>query len=268
MSHVYTPKSVVLLEEIKSKSSAGILSKATYLLDGVKCYVKGNSVNTRGGHGHEPYSEATATIIARLLGLPHTKYVLSDKRHYPEIETFGGVEYVSVCEDYTPKGGQAQALYTILLSEYGDYREDTLLKYRQLFPLEPLYAMLTFDALIGNEDRHLGNIEILTYANGHKGLAPIFDNGGSLLALRQDNELHLAYNADAMDNSKPFKPMHMMQMKLIERQVIQPQNLSVLYENILHAIMPILLMLPSHRANAICASLKWRMIYLQRGMGL
>lgn len=45
-----------------------------------------------------------------------------------------------------------------------------------------LTLVLELDAFVLNDDRHFRNISILKYDNGGFGLAPIFDNGGSLLS--------------------------------------------------------------------------------------
>lgn len=56
---------------------------------------------------------------------------------------------------------------------------------------EQLRSMLVFDALIYNEDRHFGNFGLLR--NNHTGQsiapAPIFDNGLSLMAFADKDDL-------------------------------------------------------------------------------
>ena len=62
--------------------------------------------------------------------------------------------------------------------------------------LERFKSMLVFDALIGNEDRHMGNYGVLrdSATGAVKGMAPLFDHNVGLFAGAMPDEL----NVDAM----------------------------------------------------------------------
>lgn len=122
--------------------------------------------------GKEIYSERYASQILDVLGYNHTRY---------DVVKYRG-RLVSRCPLFTSK--QDMLLPIEVLS--GGNRLD-FLKLVEICKSKGLMAQLAeyiiIDALILNEDRHLGNFGILCDADTFeiKGLSPIYDNGVSLL---------------------------------------------------------------------------------------
>ncbi|MEX2459835.1 MAG: hypothetical protein WD469_00810 [Paenibacillaceae bacterium] len=228
--------------------------------------VKGNSVSNTGEIGYEPYSEVMASSIAKYLGLGHVGYSLMDAATFPEV-VVTGVGHVSVCANFVPNGWRTVSLdrylYAKLLYEPKDY----LQSYAKFLPVEPLYKLLVFDALIGNEDRHERNIDILLGSNGEEQLAPIFDNGASLLAWRSDKELLLAPSVGRLDKAKPLRSTHSKQINLVPIGLFPRVDLNQLQSGIVGAIEPMRSFIPERRFNAILAYLNWRVKYLDKVMG-
>lgn len=258
-----------LINTLSPHSSVGILSKAKYHINGVECYVKGNSINKKKVIGYEPYSEVMVSIIAEVLGFEHVHYDLMDAKLFPDIQTFGNIKHVSVCPDYKYMGyRKISSFYKYMVSSYGYDPDNHYIAFKELFPKEMdlLYKMLLLDAFVGNEDRHVRNIDIVNKSNNDIGIAPIFDNGASLLALRTDKEIAKSHVEFKIDKSKPFRMLHKQQIKLIDRPIISKVELGKIYNYIINRITPILLQLPKHRAEAIIHFLKWRIVYLKAGM--
>lgn len=258
---------IKLINKASTKTSRGILSKAWYWIDGKICLVKGNSLNAKGHIGYEPYSEVIASEIASVLNFDHITYKLMDASYFPEVEVTG-IKVVSVCENYTIKGFERYPLDRYIISKLGyepDNPDDYLTAYLTHLPALPLYQMLLFDAFIGNPDRHIRNIDIFTNGKESK-LAPIYDNGASLLAWVSPSDLGKARNEFSFDESKPFRSKHATQMKLLKLSLIQRQDPQGLYLEILNRMEPITSLLPSERKRAIENYLLNRMKYLEGGM--
>ena len=126
--------------------------------------------------------------------------------------------------------------------------------------------MLTFDAFIGNEDRHENNFDVIV-RDGKNYAPPIYDNGGSLLAWAMDEELTDTKLRYQFDKSKPFRSHHAQQIKLIDEPVLPVRDPDTLYTEIIQAISPILALLSEKRASAIRQYLKYRLHYLKAAMG-
>ena len=122
--------------------------------------------------GKEVYSELYASQILDLLGYPHAKY---------DIIKYRG-KLVSRCPLFTSKSE--------MLLPVEVFADTKSFSFRQLVAIcgehhlaEQLAQYIITDALILNEDRHLGNFGILCDADTFeiKRMAPIYDNGVSLL---------------------------------------------------------------------------------------
>lgn len=152
-------------------TTAGMLPKAWRLLesDGIYLYKGGSSgaANT----GNEPYSEYYACQIAQAMGLNPVMYelerwkgILASKcKLFTDIDT----AYVPIGRIVTSGGLKA------CLDYYSELGDDFL---------EAVRSMLVFDAVIYNEDRHMGNFGVLR--DNRSGAiiapAPLFDHGLSL----------------------------------------------------------------------------------------
>lgn len=130
--------------------------------------------------GKEPYSEFYAYQVAEKMGLKAVKYGLSKWKNKLcctcELFTSKDVSYIPAGKIIREGGIKAvMDFYKNLGEEY--YQE--------------LVSMLTFDAIILNEDRHFGNFGFLIDNKENKiiGTAPIFDNGMSLLFSAMESDL-------------------------------------------------------------------------------
>ncbi|MEC2463882.1 hypothetical protein P9X10_03045 [Bacillus cereus] len=258
---------IKLLQLVDSKTSRGNLPKGWYMINGGVYLVKGNfHPNTLLGHTYDPYSEAMATLIARRLNFEHINYMVVPKKYFPELDVYG-IEHVSICKKFTTEEEFTRPLKRYLVDKYGVSTEDSFEAYKRSLDPLPLYKMLVFDALIGNEDRHLYNIDIvINQRTGEERLAPIFDNGASLLSWVEDKDLQRAGYLNAIDKAKPFRTTHQKQIKLVDQKIFPKLDLELLYKAIIQDITPILRLMPEDRANAIPKFLKWRMRYIAKVM--
>ena len=256
---------IKLIRKDATATSLGCLSKAWYS-DGKNEYlVKGNILFNDGSSGYEPFSEYIASVVAKHFNLPHIEYTIM-KNTFKEVNTYN-LDYVSVCKRYVPPKGYQMlsalefmelALGKTVSSNYWEIYN----KINQDIP--SFLNMLVFDAMIGNEDRHLNNWDILIKGRENK-LAPIFDNGASLLAYIKDKDLKQEFKIGP-DKSKPFKDTHDKQTDLIKRRYpnyalcCTEQELSDRAQNILSEIKPVTDLL-GFRGNCIRRYLYNRIMY-------
>lgn len=267
------------IKKEETKTSRGMLSKAWYTLSFEQCIlkynsfntpvstylVKGNSSNKLGEIGYEPYSEAIASIIAKMLGLPAVWYELRPASMFPEVKVHG-IEHVSICDSYHPRYGSIASLHDFLIGRGAKEPIDYLEEYNKHFKDNLLYHLLAFDALIGNEDRHFGNIEVITSSDGNYRLAPFYDFGGSLLAWQRAVDIRGGARVGKFDRAQPFRTTHKVQIKLITEILYDKCDIDKFYEAVIEKIEPILQLLTEQRANCIKDYLRWRMKYLEKVM--
>lgn len=256
-------------------TNRGMLSKAWYEdpHDGSEYLVKGNtpgSVGSLGRVGYEPYSEVIAYQIAKFLGFPAVEYVLAEASAFKEVKAYK-VKHVSVCKSFLERGFKTRSLRKTVndLAEYnGVYvknSKEALVFLKELkVDLIPLYRILLFDALIGNVDRHMDNIDmVVDRRTGEMSFAPIFDNGASLLAWSFHPEYRLSGNTFFMDRSRPFKSTHKEQIKLIPYGIFKfPPSVELLPSLIETCLKPYRGLIPKSRYEAIERYLSWRIRYL------
>lgn len=258
---------IELVSEVSSTTSRGVLSKAWYKIDGRLCMVKGNSITPDGKLGYEPYSEVMASEIADILSFKHVDYWLADATLFPEVKTYD-LNYVSVCENYLDHKERVVKFEPFMLQKFGRILEpdEVLTVCRDYFGDDLLDKMFILDALIGNEDRHINNFEVIRRVGQPDLIAPIYDCGASLLAWRSDSELAIAGSVGRLDKAKPFRSSHSSQINLVKPGSIPYMNLDLLYKNILGAIEGTLSLLSERRSKAIKAYLRWRLKYLEKVM--
>lgn len=144
---------------------------------------KGGSERFANG-GLEPYMETFAAEIAKAMNLNHVPYKLTELH---------GVT-VSKCPLFTDENTGVISMYDALGAEY--FQTHSLNDPRTWETIGERYGMtqwedmLLFDAVIANEDRHLGNFGFLLDSNRNrlKGPAPLFDHGNSLFFSATDEE--------------------------------------------------------------------------------
>ena len=165
-----------------------IINNEVFLYKGSTSYL--GAINT----GMEPYSEYYAAQIAETLGYNHVKYNLDIWKD----------QVVSICPLFTTK--DISYVPIVLVIKSGGIK--SVFNYiKELGFQTDLSNLLLFDAITANQDRHFGNFGLLRDNNTGKyiGLAPIFDNGESLLskALPSDFENDTQFNI--LINSNEYK---------------------------------------------------------------
>lgn len=169
---------------IKSGGSIGMLSKTIITRGGKNYYVKISAYNKHHGvYGIESLSEVIASRLAKIMKIPCINMKLVDALITKDDNTFR--TYLCVSPDYK-KAGE-----TVVPFE-DDYElnaldKETPLEYvKRLGITESIYSMFIFDYVIANLDRHGANIELYEEI---KIMAPLFDNGNSLYATRDEKEI-------------------------------------------------------------------------------
>lgn len=145
--------------------------------EGKKYYYKLSNFDTiRGIYGHECMNEMVAQNVAEILQIPHLRYQLIHARIKVDEKQY--VTWLTVSEDFKKPGEHKltfETYYEMMSNRKGiwDFIEEQGMQqyFCQLF---------LFDYLICNRDRHGANIEVLE-RNGSYRLAPLFDNGVSLM---------------------------------------------------------------------------------------
>lgn len=157
----------------------GMLAKCWRRIDGnIELFKTG----TEGfaNSGLEPYSEFYAYQIADAMGIDAIKYNLARWNGY----------LCSTCKLFTDK----KTAYISVGRIVRDGGIEAVIKYYkdlgQKF-YDSFVDMVVFDALILNEDRHLGNFGVLVDSRSNKVLkpAPLFDHGLSLLCYAMKDDL-------------------------------------------------------------------------------
>lgn len=245
-----------LLEKQITATSRGMLSKAWYVDDcGRKYLAKGNSIDGVR-QGYEPFSEVIAYRVAKLLNLDAVEYVLAPKTMCPDVNTYVNMDFVSVCREF-PITGQRLTFDTLMLINCM-METDSFYAYMKLnLPIDYLCRLLTFDAFIGNADRHTNNIEFF-YRNGSYIGTPIFDNGASLLAWCDSRYVQSIKKGTKiyMDSSKPFKRTHTEQIKLLKRyfhydSLFHVENKDLFFDMLFSSCSDVFSKMPSYRVNGI-----------------
>lgn len=259
-----------LIYKHATKTSAGIISKGWYEHNGERFLIKGNTKNHL-----EPYSEVMASRIAILLGLEAMEYSLVEAHQYPEIKKFN-IPHLSICKTYMRESiNQSVSASKYIDAYYGKPVSDFWTAYlKSNLSAVRLFQMLTFDAFVGNTDRHLNNWDILVYNSGEVKEAPLIDSGASLLSQYNINDLNTNWKLGP-DKSKPFKPTHTQQMALVNKfrkkaignqPYINPIPEEILLEAIENSNRDILEILGQDRSKIIMQYLKNRYHYLGEAM--
>lgn len=180
-----------------SPGTPGCFLKAYEGESGKRIYYKlSNYDSYRGVFGHESVNELIVSRVMDVLGIPHVVYrlihaeVLIDGK---EIET-----WVSASDDFRKESEEKLAfdLYYDLNKTKGESPLDFAV--RNGWGLY-IYQMLAVDYLVANRDRHGSNLEVLRAEDGSVRMAPLFDQGVSLLFSTYGNEQRVL-QADVMED--------------------------------------------------------------------
>ena len=225
-------------------------------------------VKSSGWLSYEPFSEKIAYIIGKNLGIDVLEYDILP------MELFKGVfprtsfcKYVSICEKVDRKGCSMMSIAEIkrarnafLSKKDENYQKNEDIMY-ELLPKKYIDTMLLFDAIIGNDDRHFGNVHILRNLDGEIVGAPILDNGASLLAKANIFGIILSgiRVGKVFDKTSMLYYKHAEATKHIETVNGVNFNITAKAINILNEIEPTLQLMSKIRANAIRKYIVYRL---------
>lgn len=169
-----------------SSGTAGSFIKAYELLEGVKYYYKVSNFDTvRGVYGHESINEIVAQNVADILGIPHLRYELL----HGDIQVNGRVyeTWLTRSRDFK-RPGEHKLTFETYYEMAGLEQEGVWDFIARQGMEEYFYELFLLDYVICNRDRHGANMEVLEQSGQYR-LAPVFDNGLSLLfSCYQDGE--------------------------------------------------------------------------------
>ena len=205
---------------------------------------------------YEPLCEKMAYIIGRDLGLDILEYDIIESKVFKDLVYINPLcKYVSICERIDRKNyfitsiAEIKRARNVFLENKVTNKEVMY----ELLPKEYIDKLILFDAIIGNVDRHYGNIHLLRGLDGSIKPAPILDNGASLLAEATIFDLFL-YNRwlyRVMNRSSMIKRNHDSEIELTDTLSNIKYNIPVKTMQILDDIEPVLRLLSKPRANAI-----------------
>lgn len=217
----------------------------------------------------EPFSEKLAYIVGKNLGLDILEYDILP------ISEFKGLlsnrnpfcKYVSICEKLDRKGCSITSVAEVKRAQNAIKEEDekSVTNREVMFDMLPdnyIDTMLLFDAIIGNQDRHYGNVHLLRSTNGEMVGAPLLDNGASLLAGVPSILLLLAGNkvGELFNKSYTIEKTHDKQMHWTSKAISNISfNIPMKTLEIISEIEPVLELMPKLRAKAIKKYIMYRM---------
>lgn len=164
-------------------TTQGMLRKAWRIIDDDIYLYKGNTYGYANA-GNEMYSEIVAFQVADLLGLDYVKY---------EMVKWNDIECVR-SKLFTSEQFGYLTMTEYLTRELGSkikWRYDDICKVIPKECVSQLNDLMVFDFIIENKDRHFSNFGFLVNNDTGKikGLAPIFDNGYSLLNFEMEEDI-------------------------------------------------------------------------------
>ena len=195
----------------------GLLPKAWRRLEDGNIYLYKGATSGAVNAGREPYMEYYASQIAKVMGLNAVDY---------DLEQWKGI-LASKCKLFTDKDTAYYPIGHVLqdcdINQCVQYYNSKGKAFS-----EQLNSMLIFDAVIFNEDRHLGNFGLLR--DNHTGEiiapAPIFDNGMSLFHFAMQTDFaDLAAYAKTRSNPYGVQTAAICKTALKKEQMAQVRKL-------------------------------------------
>lgn len=257
-------KKLVMHDFVKSHANGGRLEKfwVEDIKTGRQFLIKGSSY-----FSYEPYCEKMAYIIGRALGIDVLEYDILSAKQFKGINALSPFcKHVSICEKIDRVGYSITSVAEIKRAKNVVKRpEDKAITNKEVMYdlLEQKYieTMLFFDAIIGNVDRHYGNVHLLRDLDGNFIGAPILDNGASLLAqasifgeMFYDIKIGEHYNM-----SCTIANTHEKQIKTIEKLKNINFNIPAKTIEIVHDIQPVLNEMPRFKGRIIKKYIVYRL---------
>lgn len=188
---------LVWSERAATSGTGGTFLKAREGLSRERRYYKLSCYDSyRGVYGHECVNELIASRLAGLLGIAHVPYKLIHAR--VRVNDVEFATWLSESPEFKSDGEKKIAfdLFYDLHRFKGESPYELCVRFGWQTEIE---RMIAFDYLIANRDRHGANIEVLRSEDGSVRLAPIFDNGLSLIFSCYGDERRAAENDPMRD---------------------------------------------------------------------
>lgn len=169
-----------------SPGTPGCFLKAYEEKDGQRYYYKlSNFDSYRGIFGHECVNELIAARLLSVLKIEHLEYqLIHAKISVDDMELEG---YICKSRNFR-KLSERKIPFDTYYELHKEGKESPLEFAERKGWGTYMHQMLVVDYLICNRDRHGANIELLIDENGKARIAPLFDNGLSLLFSCYDNQ--------------------------------------------------------------------------------
>lgn len=209
-------------------------------------------------YGYEPISEKLAYIIGSNLGFDVLKYDVIESKYLKGIlKIIPNCNYLSICERLDINGLSISCIRDLKNARnISRPKNDKLLNSDVMFDvLDSKYIenLLIFDAIIGNTDRHYGNIHVLMHPDGSITGAPFMDNGASLLSTHLGIELLCInqYCSRVFDKSCTLEKRHKLQIQHVQSNIFENIDISKKILEIDAEIQETLSLLPKFRARIV-----------------
>lgn len=257
-------KELVMHNFTQSHANGGRLEKfwVEDIKTGRQYLIKGSSALS-----YEPFSEKIAYIVGKNLGIDVLEYDIIPANLFEGLVPLNPFcKYLSICERIDRKNYSITSVAEIkrarnIVREPGSPSITNRQVMYELLDQKYIDTMLLFDAIIGNVDRHYGNVHILRGRDGEMVGAPILDNGASLLA-QSSGFLSLLYGFKVgkhMDTACTMEKTHTKQIPYIQTINGLPFNVTAKTIQILNEIEPVFDMMPKLRALCVKKYLIYRL---------
>lgn len=214
-------------------------------------------IKASGFYGYEPLTEKLAYIVGYNLGFDVLRYDIIDAKYLQGIlKILPTCKYLSICERVDINGLAISSIRDIK-NAMNFNREEKLLNREVMYQVldrDFINKLLIFDAIIGNIDRHYGNVHVLVDSEGNISGAPIMDNGACLLSTYTLPELWFGQKwVDTLfDKSYTLEKKHKLQREWIDNtHIFNDLNVSETILEIDSQIQDTLKLLPSFRAKMV-----------------
>ena len=209
-----------LVDKISASESDGQLEKWVVEKDNQIYYLKGCSTTATGIDLFECESECIASKLAHLLGVSNVVDYYMDELEVDD-------EKYKVCTSADFVQDMSFTTYAELIPDiaklHGKEKYDTVVNYDTSLQ-RSIDEILLFDAIIGNDDRHLNNLAIIS--SNTEDYLPLFDNGSSMFSKQQDDTLKLVNRTSfEYQKCKPFFHTTGKQLDLISECNLTSVNL-------------------------------------------
>lgn len=261
---IWGDKELVLHEFKRAHANGGRLEKfwVEDIKTGRQFLIKGSSFMS-----YEPFSERIAYIIGKNLGIDVLEYDILPAKLFKNILPLNPFcKYISICEKIDRKNYSITSVAEIkralnVVREEGEPPITNREVMYKLLDQRYIDTMILFDAIIGNVDRHYGNVHLLRGIDGKMIGAPLLDNGASMLAQSLTILNILFGNKVGMmvDRSSTMESTHSKQIQYIKSLHGISFNIPAKTIQILNDLEPTLQFLSKARQESVKRYLTFRL---------